>query len=165
MFSLAELPASHIQSPGLGRDWLIRVATSCSPILQLLADIAPSGWYGRTSPASFQAKEDETLQAFWAHSQAGTLNALLEDGPTVESSQGSKAHTGSHGECLTLSISEWPSEGVVCSLSDTLETGNVPLRFFLSKKACQGILRRSEARGKELPLALEQALQAVVART
>jgi hypothetical protein len=49
-------------------------------------------------------------------------------------------------------------------LSDTLETGDVPQRFFLSSTACRGILRRAEKRGKELPLALAQALQAVANR-
>jgi len=49
----------------------------------------------------------------------------------------------------------------VCSLSDTLETGDLPQRFFLSATACQGILRRAEKRGKVLPPMLEKALQAV----
>jgi DNA (cytosine-5)-methyltransferase 1 len=34
-------------------------------MLVLLANIGPDGWFGRTSPASFQAKEDEILRAFW----------------------------------------------------------------------------------------------------
>jgi len=37
----------------------------------------------------------------------------------------------------------------VCSLSDILETGDLPQRFFLSAKACAGILRRAEKRGKK----------------
>jgi hypothetical protein len=49
----------------------------------------------------------------------------------------------------------------VCSLSDTLEIGDLPQRFFLSATACKGILRRAEKRGKLLPPALFQALQAV----
>jgi hypothetical protein len=68
---------------------------------------------------------------------------------------------GSHIECLTLSISEWSKDAAVSSLSDTLETGNVPQRFFLSAKACQGILRRAEKRGKKLPEQLLQALSQV----
>jgi hypothetical protein len=68
---------------------------------------------------------------------------------------------GSRTEFLTLSTSEWPSDAAVCSLSDTLETGNLPQRFFLSATACQGILRRAEKRGKVLPPALEQALLSV----
>ena len=68
---------------------------------------------------------------------------------------------GSPTECWTLNGSEWPSDVAVCSLSDTLETGVVPQRFFLSAKACQGILRRAEKRGKKLPATLKEALMAV----
>jgi hypothetical protein len=35
------------------------------------------------------------------------------------------------------------------------------MRYFLSSKAAAGILRRAEARGKELPTALHRALQQV----
>jgi hypothetical protein len=69
---------------------------------------------------------------------------------------------GSHTEFLTLSISEWHSGAAVCSLSDTLETGDLPQRFFLSATACQGILRRAEKRGKVLPPMLAEALLTVV---
>jgi hypothetical protein len=41
-----------------------------------------------------------------------------------------------------------------------LETGDVPQRFYLSAKACQGILRRAEKRGKKLPATLQAALEA-----
>lgn len=51
------------------------------------------------------------------------------------------------------------SAGGVCSLSDVLETGSVPQRFCLSAKACSGILRRAERRGKALPPMLKQALK------
>ncbi len=50
---------------------------------------------------------------------------------------------------------------VVCSLSDILERSTVPPRYFLSSKACAGILRRAEKRGKALPPLLLQALQQV----
>ena len=36
---------------------------------------------------------------------------------------------------------------------------NVPERFSLSQKECQGILRRAEKRGKELPEVLRLALE------
>ena len=58
----------------------------------------------------------------------------------------------------TLNTSEWPSDAVVCLLSDILETGDVPRRYYLSPKACRGILHRAERRGKELPPKLRQAL-------
>jgi hypothetical protein len=68
---------------------------------------------------------------------------------------------GSPIEFWTLSGLESPSVVDVCSLSATLETGDVPPRYFLSAKACSGILRRAERRGKELPVPLRHALQAV----
>jgi hypothetical protein len=67
---------------------------------------------------------------------------------------------GSPTEFLTLNISEFHSAADVCSLSDVLETGDVPQRFFLSATACKGILRRAAKRGKTLPQALESALKA-----
>ena len=65
------------------------------------------------------------------------------------------------GEYLTASGSEWPNGASVCSLWQVLETGAVPKKYFLSKKACEGILRRAVKRGKALPTILLRALQAV----
>ena len=68
-----------------------------------------------------------------------------------------------HGECLMLNGSEWPSaaEGSsACSLASILEP-SVARKYYLSAKACAGILRRAEKRGKELPTALRHALQQV----
>lgn len=67
------------------------------------------------------------------------------------------------GASLTRSISGWRSEGAEygfsrVTLSEVLETGPVPERYFLSKAACAGILRRAERRGKKLPAHLEAAL-------
>jgi hypothetical protein len=63
------------------------------------------------------------------------------------------------GGFSTLSISDWPSVGGGCSsLAAVLETGSIPARYFLSPKACRGILRRAEKRGRELPPALLVAL-------
>lgn len=46
-------------------------------------------------------------------------------------------------------------------LSDILETGDIQEKYYLSPKACAGILRRAERRGKALPPALREALTAV----
>ncbi len=52
--------------------------------------------------------------------------------------------------------------GVVGSLSSLLEPAAlIPPKYWLSPKACAGILRRASARGKQLPPVLEAALQAV----
>ncbi len=65
--------------------------------------------------------------------------------------------TAWRGGCLTLRTSESPNVAVVCLLSDILEN-HAPPKYFLSRKACQGILRRAKKRGKTLPEQLQQAL-------
>ena len=140
-FFAEEPPASHSASPDSERDWQIRVATSCLPTVPLLQSIAPAGWYGRTSPASCRVTEAGILEpssGCWGNSGMGSPMSFV-----------------------TLNTLEWPSAAAVCSLSDILETGDVPQRFFLSGTACQGILRRAEARGKALPGLLQRALEAV----
>ena len=71
---------------------------------------------------------------------------------------------GLFGGCLTLNGSEWPSDAVVCSLSQVLEE-NVDPKYCLSPKACLGVLRRAERRGRQLPLLLQQALEHVAQTT
>lgn len=66
------------------------------------------------------------------------------------------------GECWTRSFSEWPKGGGVSFLSDVLEMRDVPPRYFLTAKACAGIVRRAETRGKALPPMLKDALDAVI---
>ena len=46
-------------------------------------------------------------------------------------------------------------------LHEVLEIGPADHRFFLSPKACAGILRRAEKRGKALPTLLHRALAQV----
>ena len=58
---------------------------------------------------------------------------------------------------LALDSGEKPQEPVHTKLSEILETDPDP-KYNLSAKACQGILRRAERRGKKLPEQLEQAL-------
>ena len=49
---------------------------------------------------------------------------------------------------------------VAASLSSVLEPeGLIPPKYLLSPKACQGILRRAEKRGKALPPMLDAALR------
>ena len=141
MFSLEEPLAKVSVSPDSEKDWQTRVATSPLRILPLLTSIGPSGWSGRTSPACCRLTEEKRLEPSsegWGNSGMG--------GPT---------------ESWTLSISDWPNDASVCSLSQVLEAGNVPRRFYLTPRACAGILRRAEKRGKQLPPSLQAALSAV----
>ena len=66
------------------------------------------------------------------------------------------------GEYTTRSFGECPSEENVSRLSAILEDAPHP-KYYLSAKACQGILNRAERRGKKLPEQLETALRAQAA--
>lgn len=148
MFSSEEHLANHSALQDSEMGWLIQEAISHSSILALLTYIGPAGWFGRTSPALCQQMMETILP------------------PSLEG--WSNSGMASHGECLTLNTCEHaafraPSlnDDRVCSLLDILETGDVPARYFLTPKACAGILRRAERRGKTLSPHLMQALTLV----
>ena len=61
------------------------------------------------------------------------------------------------GEYTMRSFGEYPSEEKESRLSQILEAYPHP-KYCLSAKACQGILRRAESRGKELPPLLKETL-------
>lgn len=63
------------------------------------------------------------------------------------------------GGSWTLNTGVSPREGRACSLSQILED-SPPRKYYLSRKACLGILRRARERGKPLPPQLEAALNA-----
>lgn len=68
-----------------------------------------------------------------------------------------------HGVVWMLNTTEWPNadDGYsVSSLAETLESSVAP-KYYLSPRACQGILRRAEKRGRMLPPQLEAVLRAV----
>ncbi|MEG1516604.1 MAG: hypothetical protein RSD95_17080, partial [Clostridia bacterium] len=72
--------------------------------------------------------------------------------------------TPSRGVFSTLRrVGESHKDGGVYLLSSIL-MDNVPERFSLSPKACQGILRRAAKRGKELPGVLKVALEKQAAK-
>ena len=62
------------------------------------------------------------------------------------------------GECWTLNTGESPSVAVESFLWQILED-SPPQRYYLSQKACRGILERVKARGKKLPEQLLWALK------
>jgi hypothetical protein len=132
--------ANPSQSPDYEKDWMTLVATLPSFSLASFNAIAPDGWYGRTCPVSCQIKPErlEPSSEGWANSGMGS--------PT---------------EFWTLSTLEFPNAAAASSLSDVLEAGKVPQRYFLSATACKGILLRAEKRGKKLPAQLKSALELV----
>lgn len=57
-----------------------------------------------------------------------------------------------------LNTEVYPREECVSTLSQILQA-DVPQKYYLSQKACLGILRRASERGKKLPDVLELALK------
>ena len=136
-------PAKTCPLPESGRDWLESEAGFGLSSIALLQNLSQSGLLSRTSLAFYpQTEEPTSLSSFAGWSNAGMA---------------------SPGGYSTLSISEWPNAAAVCSLSEVLEM-DVPQKYFLSAKACLGILQRAERRGKELPGLLERALTAVASQ-
>jgi hypothetical protein len=62
------------------------------------------------------------------------------------------------GEYWTLNTGASPNAAKESSLSRILQD-TVPEKYYLSRTACLGILRRAKARGKELPPQLRRALE------
>ena len=67
-----------------------------------------------------------------------------------------------HGECSTRNTGECPRDEKESTLSQILQA-NAPEKYYLSARACEGILRRAERRGKALPPMLREALEEAVA--
>jgi hypothetical protein len=62
-----------------------------------------------------------------------------------------------------LNTGESPNVEEESTLSQILEV-NAPKKYYLSAKACQGILNRAERRGKQLPPMLKEALEQMIER-
>ena len=58
-----------------------------------------------------------------------------------------------------LNTSEWPNDADVCLLSQQLAPDSVRPEDYLKPKACRGLLRRAEKRGRELPQMLKVVLE------
>ena len=120
---------------------MIRVATWRSSFAFLLADCGLAGSSGKTCLA-------------FCHRTA--------DGTSAPSSgRWRNSGTVAPGESLTLNFLEFPRDAVASSLWDILETGGAPRRYFLSAKACRGMLRRAKKRGKTLQGVLAADLEHV----
>ena len=97
-----------------------------------------------------------TLRLCSRRSQRAKFQCLdLESGQTPEWCEGTELI--SLGSSTTVNISEQHSGAGACFLSAILEE-NAPDKYSLSPKACVGILRRAERRGKDLPPLLKAAL-------
>ena len=109
-------------------------------------ELFPDGQSGRTSQERCRPTMDEILQ------QSSTK--WLKQGRVSKSTLS-----------WTRNTLESPNVDVEFSLhlaSILQPPSDVPTRYYLSAKACQGILRRANRRGKVLPPRLQKALEQVV---
>lgn len=118
--------------------------------------------FGKTYPGPSLATEERTSAPCWKSLPAWNSQTLLfldlrgvADG--IKPEQSPEAYGLWLGDSLTLNIGEFPREESASRLSQILEV-NAPEKYYLSKRACQGILTRASKRGKKLPDLLETAL-------
>lgn len=118
--------------------------------------------FGKTYPEPFPAITERTSAQCWKNLPAWSNQTLLfldlrggADGAKPEQSPETDGLW--LGDSWTANISEWPSAESVSLLSSTLEV-NAPEKYYLSARACQGILTRASRRGKKLPDLLQTAL-------
>lgn len=158
-----------IASPVCDRDSQTREETSHSNLPDWLAAHAPAGSAGRMSPEFCRVGKDAILPVFSPCFAAGKCPYQNEDGVNPELRPPLRDVIPWHGEYLTLNTSEhnvftgpFPNGDGVSCLSDIVEIGNIPPKYWLSRMACLGILRRAERRGRALPEPLRRALEAQV---
>ena len=112
--------------------------------------------FGRMSPEHSAVTEEKTSPPFSRNWLAARLVSPEVVGQTPVLLLGQQHR--SLGDYLTANTLAFPNDGAESSLSQILEA-NVPEKYFLSPRACQGILNRAERRGKKLPEMLDRALR------
>ncbi len=148
-----------------------------------LTDLDPDSWFGKTSLAACQVQEKETQGKTSKRSSQKSQGSQSQNAPmclcltgggvgasqdvsTMKWEDGqllgeyTMASFGESPKMLTEECSDLePHRGVsVSHLSQILED-SAHQKYSLSAKACLGILKRAEKRGKELPPILKDALE------
>ena len=121
-------------------------------------------WSGKTCPEHSAATKGETSRQSSKRSSASQnrkppiLKCLKKDGQLGGATTMKWEDDGAWlGECMMRNTGESPNAAVESRLSQILEA-TPPVKYSLSAKACQGILRRAERRGKDLPEPLKTVL-------
>ena len=121
------------------------------------------GWSGKMSPELLAVTKEETSQpSLKKRSKSSNRKpplflCLTRDGLQQDACPMWTENGALLGEYTMHSFGECPSEENVSRLSAILEENPHP-KYYLSAKACAGILRRAERRGKDLPEPLKQVL-------
>lgn len=121
-------------------------------------------WSGKTCPEHFQATKGKTSRqsskrSYASHSRKPPILKCLKRVGTPGGGTTMKWEDDGAwlGECMMRNTGEFPNVAVVSRLSQILEA-TPQAKYSLSAKACQGVLRRAERRGKDLPETLKAVL-------
>lgn len=121
-------------------------------------------WCGKTSPElSAQTEEKISERCCTKRSKLPAITpplflCLETSGQKADASLTWTENGALLGEFSMRSFGEYPNVVAESHLSQILEDNPHP-KYSLSAKACQGILRRAQRRGKELPQLLKNALE------
>ena len=129
-----------------------------------LSLFVPDGCAGKTSPEPSPAENQRARTSALSWRKLSELSAIPFMSLDLTAGAGNllgefywELISPWRGASLTLNTGVSPRDAVVSSLSRILEAAPHP-RYYLTKIACRGILRRASERGKELPPQLKMAL-------
>ena len=122
-------------------------------------------WHGRTCPVPLVQEHPKARTSGSSWKRSSALKAIpfqsLDLTPGAGNLLGEfywELISPWRGGASTLNTGVSPKDAKESSLSQILQA-DPPLKYYLSPKACLGILRRAFERGKELPKKLERALK------
>ena len=137
-------------------DYLEKQLTLFTQCEKPQTESSPNGSSGKTSLEHSVQIGEMILGLCWKKSQKRVFQCLnLVNGQKPEWLEAESVT--SHGGCSMPNIGASPSVVRESFLSQILEP-SADRKYYLSPKACQGILRRARERGKILPEILEKAL-------
>lgn len=126
-----------------------------------MEDFIQLSLFGRMYQEHSAATEEKTSAQCWKNwptlSNPKFQSLDLRKGNGQKQALSAEMAGALRGELSTLNTGECPSVAVESRLSWILED-NVPERYYLSTRACQGILSRASRCGKALPEILHTAL-------
>ena len=141
MFSLAEHPAKVFPSRDFARDWLTLAETSASPSLQSLDRYRPQWLLWENVPGVLSSDGGRDFGAFtpgdWGSSGMGGVTGFSMRNMSEWTGYERKPSRSDAAACVRCRI----------HLGDYRRAAAV---YYLSAKACKGILRRADKRGKEV---------------
>jgi hypothetical protein len=140
---------------------------SPSTLFDLLTSRNVNGLFGKTSRAYSAPTMEEISQPFYPSLPEAKLKSPKMGGEQLDLfAMLDGIDLEWHGELWTDNLPEhngfhspYPNADGVCSLSDILVIGLVPLKYYLSRDAANGIIHRASKREKSLPKLLEQTLR------